>query len=271
MGLVDMISLNGRKIEYTEHGKGPAVLFIPGSFSTPAAWIGMQRALPQQYRFISTSLCGYGSTDETRSTNNFGIGNLVRTIEAVGIEIGEPVHLVGHSFGGMVAFASALSGTLDVLSIATFEANPLTIIDERGHHQLFEATKKFSEEYEAACYAGEMDAVGRIIDFWGGEGSFASMPDTVQEYCRKTAFTNILDWHTGLSFTAKMSDYATLSMPVLLARGSHTNRQMLEITEALQACIPNQRSAVIKDANHFLITSHPKACADLLAEFLREI
>ena len=115
-----MITAKGRSIEYIEQGIGPPVLFIPGSFSTPAAWAGIQASLPKNYRFISTSLCGYGLTDELRSSDNVGIENLVRVIEKVARRIGEPVHLVGHSFGGIVAFASHC-GCYDVLSVSTFE------------------------------------------------------------------------------------------------------------------------------------------------------
>ena len=266
-----MITHNGKKIDYTEYGQGPAILFIPGSFSTPAAWTPIQKLLPKDYRFISTSLCGYGTTEERRSIKNFRMDNQIEIIEAVVDKIGEPVHLVGHSFGGMVALASALSGKFNVLSITTFEANPVTIIDPFQHHQLFEKTKKIKEDYEAAFHAGKEDAVRIIIDFWGGDGSFAAMPEVVQEYCRQTAFSNVLDWHTAFSFSAKIDDYANLSMPVLLVRGAHANKQMLVITEALQTCIPNQRSAVIDGSGHFLITSHPNDCAIVLADFLREI
>ncbi|MEC9101792.1 MAG: alpha/beta hydrolase, partial [Pseudomonadota bacterium] len=73
------------------------------------------------------------------------------------------------------------------------------------------------------------------------------------------------------SFNAKIDDYANLSMPVLLVRGAHANKQMLVITETLQTCIPYQRSAVIDGSGHFLITSHPNDCAIVLADFLREI
>jgi len=270
IGHAEMITLNGRKIDFTEQGDGPAVLFIPGSFSTPAAWAGIQTRLPQQYRFFGTSLCGYGSTEETRSLINFGIEHHVQNIEAVVQEIGEPVHLVGHSFGGTVALASALSGAFDVLSITTFEANPLTLIDERGHHELFDAVKEMSAEYETAVHMGEHDAASRIIDFWGGDGSFDAMPDGVKGYCRKTTFANVLDWHTAFSFEANMSDYGSLSMPVLLVRGGHANIQMIEITEALRTCLPNQHAIVIEGANHFLITSHPRACAQYLSMFLED-
>lgn len=78
-----MITIDGRRVDYTESGDRPAVLFIPGSFSTPAAWTNMQKLLPQSFRFIGTSLCGYGSTEETRSLEDFGIEHLIQTIEAV--------------------------------------------------------------------------------------------------------------------------------------------------------------------------------------------
>ena len=61
----------------------------------------------------------------------------VRVIEAVARRIGEPVHLVGHSFGWTVALATALSANIDVLSLTTFEANPLLLIKERGHQEMY--------------------------------------------------------------------------------------------------------------------------------------
>ena len=48
-------------------------------------------------------------------------------VVAVAGKIGAPVHLVGHSFGGVVALATALAGAVEVLSIATFEANHPTL------------------------------------------------------------------------------------------------------------------------------------------------
>ena len=52
----------------------------------------------------------------------------MRVVEALARHVGAPVHLVGHSFGGMVAFAAALSGRVEVVSLALFEANPIALI-----------------------------------------------------------------------------------------------------------------------------------------------
>lgn len=265
-----MITVNNRKIEYLQTGEGPAVLFVPGSYSTPMAWNNMQRRLPQSYRFVGTSLCGYGGTDETRSIEDFGMEHLVQVLETVAEKIGEPVHLVGHSLGGTVALATALSGTVEILSITTFEANPLAVLHERGHIQLLNAAQVMSADFEAAHFAGERDAAGRIIDFWGGEHAFTAMPDAVQEYCRSTTYANVLDWRTAFDFQATLADYAQLTIPVLLVRGSLAIPAMVEITEALKACIPNNRSAVVEGASHFLNTSHAYDCSRLLADFLEE-
>ena len=163
-----MISIEDRDIDFQDTGgDGPVVLFVPGSFSTPAAWRPLQKSLPPEYRYVSTSLLGYGETDETRSTTDFDMSHETRVIGAVAAEIGKPVHLVGHSFGGTVALAAALAGVIDVLSIATFEANPLDLLRSAGRDGLSADTRRMSDAYAAAFASGEADAPKRIIDFWG--------------------------------------------------------------------------------------------------------
>jgi pimeloyl-ACP methyl ester carboxylesterase len=270
-----MLIVDGHNIDYQETGPesdgGPAVLFVPGSYSTPAAWTGMQKRLPPGYRFICTSICGYGGTDETRSVNDFDMAHQVRVVEAVARHAGAPVHLVGHSFGGTIALAATLAGTVEVLSIATFEANPLALIHERGHTGLYDATYEMSTAFEQAHHDGERDAAGRIIDFWGGAGSFAAMPEPVQDYCRATAFANVLDWRTAFAFEAATAEYARLTMPALIVRGGLANDAMVEITEGLAACLSNVRTSVVDGASHFLITSHAEDCARLLGDFLADV
>ncbi|MEP2534134.1 alpha/beta fold hydrolase [Shimia sp.] len=181
------------KVDFHDTGQGPALLFVPGSFSTSTAWRGIQQHLPSGFRFVGTSLCGYGATNETRTHGDLDMDHQTRVIETVASRINQPVHLVGHSFGGTVALATALSGKVDILSISTFEANPFNIIDTPENGALFQNAKQVADAFENAYHANEHNAPGRIIDYWGGDGSFLSLPDPVQDYCRATAHTNILD------------------------------------------------------------------------------
>jgi pimeloyl-ACP methyl ester carboxylesterase len=276
-----MISVDGRNIDFQDSdpggpgddtdndrdNAGPVILFVPGSFSTPAAWRPIMKLLPG-HRFVATSLCGYGATDETRSSGDHDMAHEVRVIGAVAAQIGRPVHLVGHSFGGSVAFAAALAGAVDVLSITTFEANPLDLMRVAGRDDQSIETRRMSDTYEAALAAGEVNAPRRIIDFWGGDGAYDSFPDAVQDYCRQTAYANVLDWHTCFGFDAPPQDYAGLDVPALLVRGGLCNPVIVTITDMLAASIPGARTEVVDGAGHFLISSHPQDCAALLTEFL---
>lgn len=263
-----MIEPSGHAVEIRESGEGIPILFVPGSYSTSVAWRALQSCLPAGYRFIGTSLCGYGETRETRSFGDLGIEHEAAVVETVAGRIGVPVHLVGHSFGGTVALAAALRGHIDVLSLTTFEANPLNLMRERGDLDLYASVRQMSDAFEHAQAYGERDAAGRIIDFWGGDGSFSGLPDAVQDYCRQTVQANVLDWHTAFGFELTRAHLARLDIPVLLVRGALANPAMVLITEALNDGLPNARMDVVAGASHFLISTHARECANLLSGFL---
>ncbi|AZO51329.1 MAG: alpha/beta fold hydrolase [Mesorhizobium sp.] len=255
-------------IDYVEDGSGPPVLFVPGSFSTHAAWRPMQKWLAPGHRMIGTSLCGYGATAETRGRDDFGMRHELRIIEHAARRAGEPVHLVGHSFGGTVALAAALANSIDVASLSLFEANPLALLDRQSRRDLYDAVLELSREFIAAVDAGEADAAAMIIDFWGGPGTFAAMPEAVRDYCRKTAATNAIDWLTDFGFGASVEDYRALDIPVLLVRGEFANPAMVAMTDLLEQTLPDARGAIVDGAGHFLIATHAQKCAALLRRFL---
>lgn len=256
--------------DYVEEGTGPNLLFIPGSFSTHAAWRPMQKWLQPGYRTIGTSLSGYGGTVETRTRGDFAMRHELRIIEDAARRAGGPVHLIGHSFGGTVAIAAALARTIDVASLSLFEANPLALLDGSSAQHLYRDVLGLSHAFRSAVDAGEADAAALIIDYWGGPGTFAAMPDAVRDYCRKTVAVNAIDWLTVFSFEAALDDYAALDIPVLLVRGELANPAMVEMTGMLRRILPRARSAVVEGAGHFLITTHAQKCAALLERFLAQ-
>jgi hypothetical protein len=73
-----------RSIDYVESGTGPAVLFLPGSYSTTAAWRQVQRHLSPGYRLVAASLSGYGGTTDTRTRQDCGIGHEVQLVQEAG-------------------------------------------------------------------------------------------------------------------------------------------------------------------------------------------
>jgi pimeloyl-ACP methyl ester carboxylesterase len=242
---------------------------VPGSYSTAAAWRPMQRAMPAHWRMAGTSILGYGGSAETRIRADCGMEHEVELVCRAAERAGGPLHLVGHSFGGTVALAAALSQRFDVATISLFEANPLGLLREAGRADLFASTQRMSQDFEAAFDAGEADAPARIIDFWGAPGDFAAMPDAVKAYCRQTAATNVLDWRTACAWAPPLAQLSRLrDVPVLLVRGARANPVMVAITDTLRSGLPQAQAEVVQDAGHFLITTHAARCAQLLSSFL---
>jgi pimeloyl-ACP methyl ester carboxylesterase len=265
------MNLNGREVDVQDSGTGPAVLFLPGSYSTLAVWRPIIRLLPPGMRFVCTSLCGYGGTHDPRTPVDFGIAHLVEMVRSFAGHIGQPLHLVGHSFGGTVALAAALSEKIPVASLALFEANPMPLVRDTDGGQIYRDTLHMSQAFEAAVHAGEADAPRRVIDFWGGTGAYARMPESVQAYCRQTAAVNVLDWHTDMTMPVTAQDLTRLTCPVLLVRGEHANAAMVQVTDVLHKVLPNVQHAVVPGAGHFLVTTHPAQCAQLLGPFLTQV
>ncbi len=103
-----MIDDPAGRIDYAESGSGPTVVLVPGSCSTGAAWRPMMAQWGDRFRYVTTSLLGYGGTAERRTIDDPSIDHEIDALDAVIRRAGGPVHLVGHSYGGMVSLAAAL-------------------------------------------------------------------------------------------------------------------------------------------------------------------
>ncbi len=113
------------EFDFVDTGHGPVVLFLPGSYSNHGAWREVRKALNGSYRTILTSLPGYGETPEIRMGKNGDLGLMTDFVAEVVERTGAPVHLIGHSYGGLCIYASVLIGKVKPLSIVTFEGNPV--------------------------------------------------------------------------------------------------------------------------------------------------
>ena len=108
-----------------------------------------------QLRCVYDDLFGYGRTAERRAIGNADIAHEAEMLETVIRQAGGHVHLVGHSFGGLVALAVVLRNRVQLASgLAILEAPAPEILRIKGEHQHYRAFRQMTEAYFAAYYGG---------------------------------------------------------------------------------------------------------------------
>jgi pimeloyl-ACP methyl ester carboxylesterase len=264
------ISLLGMSIDYQESGAGPCLVLVPGSFATTAAWRPIADILKDDFRIVSTSLPGYGETEERRTEDDTSIDREAEVIEAVIERAGSRVHLVGHSHGGAVVLAVAFRRLAPITSLALIEPMVCDLLRQNGDAELFAAVRGMSAAYVGAYRAGEKSAARRVLDFWAGAGSFDRLPVKVQAYVEQTTPTNILDWQSVYGLDRPISDYASLDFPVSIMRGTSSHPAARQISATLARIVPRARLAEIANASHFVINTHPREVARLISEHAAE-
>lgn len=244
-------------IEFVDHGSGPTTLvFVPGSFSTGAAWRPVIRALAGRHRIVTTSLLGYGATAERRDARAPSMDTEVEVLRAVLDRVGEPAHVIGHSFGGHVALACAMRSSAGLLSLTVIEPPCPMVLAVAGEAALFDSFRAMSEPYIAAWQAGEADAARRVIDFYGGHGFFDAMPPHAREFTRQSTGANVLDWRVAYADACDRASFGRVTMPTQVLRGALGHPAVQRGNELISQWLPNATLRTVPGASHFMISTH---------------
>ena len=218
------------------------------------------------YRMVTTSRLGYGGTPDIRPDGNATMAQQVGLIDRIIDRIGTSTHVVGHSYGGLSAIVHGLTGRHRPSSLLLVEANPLGLLRAAGdleHYGMFES---MTGPYFADFARGDADAARHVIDFYGGPGTFDSMPPKVRSYIVATTAVNVRDWSSGTPFEPSKETLRSIDMPTTVVRGGNGHPAMLRIGELLHASIPAARLVTIAGGSHFLPSSHPAEIAALIRQ-----
>jgi len=116
------IEANGIRFHYAEQGEGPLVLLLHGF---PECWYSWRLQLPALaaagFHAVAPDLRGYNLSDKPRI--GYDVATLVADVEALGHAFGaERAHVVGHDWGGIIAWQLASRRPEFVRSLAVLNA-----------------------------------------------------------------------------------------------------------------------------------------------------
>jgi pimeloyl-ACP methyl ester carboxylesterase len=102
--------VNGVRLHYVEQGKGPLILFLHGF---PEFWYAWKDLLPnfaKDHKAVALDMRGYNLSSKPESLDAYRVPVIVEDVRALAQKLGaRKFVLVGHDWGGVIAWAFALS------------------------------------------------------------------------------------------------------------------------------------------------------------------
>src|SRR5690606_15786898 len=127
------ITVGGARLSFREEGAGCPVVLIHATTSTGEQWHSLVDHLVRRYRVLVPDLPGNGGSGLPSGRSAPGLGIHIDAVRALIDHCGEPVHLVGHSFGAAVALATAVSARDNVASLTAIEPAAFHLLSQSGH------------------------------------------------------------------------------------------------------------------------------------------
>ena len=267
------MQINGAELSYVAGGEGEPVGFVHGSVGDYRDWLDVLGPFAARYRVVAVSRRGHFPNawpeDDRQCLPEIHAADLAALIEA--LELG-PVHLFGHSYGGVVALVMACQRP-DLIRTLALGEPPLFrwLVHSDESRALYDAFQVNGlEPARRAFAAGNAEgAVRAFLESVIGEGTFDRLPPPVYAAIMDNAGTLRVEVGTPLeSLLSALTpeDVARLTMPVLLVQGELTPPMFPAVLAEIARCLPHAERATIPGVSHDLY--NPPAFQEALLGFM---
>jgi pimeloyl-ACP methyl ester carboxylesterase len=239
-----------------------SVIALHCSLSSGRQWDRLAEELTDRHQVITPDISGYGD-----NAGPFALPTtLAEEVDLLSSRLNEatgPIHLVGHSYGGALAFKIATDSPLKnrVRSLTLIEPVLPTILRENGPDRpLYEHFVRLAHAvYEDLWNGLAWDAIDRFLVFWKGSEAKEDVSPKARmrmiEHAEKLAF----DFTAVLAEQNVTTAAAAIRAPTLLASGGLSPYITQRILWRLTSAIPEVRTRHVPAAGHILPVSHADA------------
>lgn len=275
--------VNGITLHTVEAGSGTPVVLLHGF---PEFWYSWRYQIDALVgaglRFIAPDLRGYNRSAKPEGVAAYSIETVAQDVVALIDQLGEKAALVGHDWGGVVAWR--------VAKIAPHLLSSLTVLNIPHPHAVNE--KKSSPKQavrfwyqlalqppavpEIVLAARNFLALRRLLQQSVRRPGAVSERDLdlyVDAWRQRGALTGMLNYYRALlRRTPSRSAAATTPEsppPTMLVMGEHEPVFLRETLEASAKYLPTIRLELVASGGHFVHQDDPEAVNQLLIRFVR--
>jgi pimeloyl-ACP methyl ester carboxylesterase len=266
---VPVLSKGNLKIDHTDDGQGQPVVLIHSSVSANRQWRALTETLKDRYRVLAINLFGYGETTAWPGTAPQSLYAQAQLVLALCEEVGTPVHLVGHSFGGSVALKAASLLGPRVGSLILLEPNPFYLLKQDGRTQAFLESRTLRDHVKCFGSLGDWPKVAeRFADYWLGDGSWSTMPEKRRGAFADSLRPNFHEWDAVMEEETTVEEWNALTARTLVVSDAATRLPIREIVDIFAKACPHWTFHTIPEGGHMAPLTRPELINPVVHQFL---
>lgn len=236
-------SKDGTTIAYERSGGGSPLLLVHGTAADHNRWRPVLPALERRFTVHAVDRRGRGGSGDS---GDYAVGREFEDVAALVDSLGEPVNLLGHSYGALCALEAALL-TRNVRKLVLYDPGIEVTDEEIYPHEVI-------GRLQALLEAGDRDGVVETT-----MREVAGLPPEAVEYMRSqpawrarlnAAHTIPRELRAVKDHGFEPERFAGLMVPTLLLSGGDTPAALRKATEAVNETLPGSHVVVMPGQGH---------------------
>lgn len=256
------------RLNYVERGSGPLVVLLHGF---PEFWYSWRKQIPALadagFRVVAPDLRGYNDSPKPRDVDAYQIPAVIEDIVAL---IDEPCFLVGHDWGGVAAWYTAMTHPELVRKLAVLNSpHPKPLLRElkRSFNQKIRLGYQLFFQFPSTA-----PLVRRVLPhLLAGRFTREERAEYAKSWDKPDAVRSMIAYYPALRHSRpKLRELVTtIEAPTLYIFGTGDPVFTRATAFDFEKWVPNLRVELIEGAGHFVQTDAADRVTQLLVDFAK--
>jgi pimeloyl-ACP methyl ester carboxylesterase len=246
------------RISRAERGNA-SVVALHCSLGSGRQWKALSDEFARSHKFFAPDISGYG-TNSCALDLPLTLAEEVRCLSSTFNDVEGPIHLVGHSYGGAIAFRIATASPFAhrIRSLTLIEPVLPTLLcesdaDRRLHARFAQVARDVTEDI---WNGSVLEAIDMFTAFWNGSGPQDPVPASARLRMIERADKLVFDFQAAFAEENVAAAAASLRIPTLLLSGGLSPYFTQRIVQRLGAIVDGAEVRHFPDAGHMLPLTH---------------
>ncbi len=249
-----------------DSGTGETVVLLHSSGMSGRQWRRLATSLVARgMRVIVPDFTGHGRSPAWPEPKPFScridVEHLVRLTDTLG-----SVHLVGHSYGGLIALLATIEAPSRVRSLVLYDPVAFGVLDPTLDADAHAELRRVPPAWDSR-EGGEAWLEG-FVDYWGGAGAWRALREDVRAEFRRVGWVVYQGVTSLVREDTPASAYRGRKTPVTLLTGENSPLAAHRVVERLAESFEGSRVVTVAGAGHMGPLTHAEAVHEAVFDAL---